>query len=751
MPEERFERLLVQAREGGATEILFLAGEASDSLAHLRAEVAGRGFGGFVELVRNACERALEAGLLPHTNLGAMSERDFERLAEVNASMGLMLENIDEAFNRTVAPQKSAKGRLRTLEAAGRARVPYTSGLLIGLGESRASRFRSLDALAELHARHGHLQEIILQNFIPNDGSRLRPVPPPPTLEEYLELIEHWRRVAPGVAVQIPPNIHPHWEALLPWIDDLGGISTDGDWVNPLHPWAPPAHYAEACRRHGLELRHRWPVYDPFIEKGWISARVAEVIRQRGSEARAGSPGHRPPPSDTAGTAATWVEVRFAGSRNAVLEVAQPEPMAEASHGPSARPRRSHGPADLLTKALREEPLSVPEALRLAEADGGAQEEIREAADALNRRLHGDTVTYVVNRNANFTNVCTTNCSFCGFYRPPGHPEAYTRSVGAVVERVLQTPWVSEVCLQGGIHPDLGLDYYEELLRALKRALPGVHLHAYSPMEIHSLGRKTGLDAHTVLERLREAGLGSVPGTAAEILDDAMRDRLSPDKLRAAEWESIIETAHRVGLRSTATVLFGHRETWEDLVRHLGRLRDLQRRTGGFTEFVPLAFMPHRNRLGRELAREAGTEPAAIAEAAEARVERLYPLARLFLGREIPNLQTSWVKLGPERAAAMLRSGCNDFGGTLYEESITRESGGPFGECLTPAEIEAAIRSVGRVPRRRTTLYARGPVGSRVEGPVGGTSEGLGGVPSPAAAAGPESARLPAYSRQTDS
>jgi FO synthase len=701
MPEARFEELLATARKGGATEILFLAGEASDSLAHLRSEIAARGFRGFVELVRNACERALEAGLLPHTNIGAMSEHDFERLADVNASMGLMLENIDDAFNRTVAPQKSVRGRLRTLEAAGRARVPYTSGILIGLGESRESRFCSLDALAEIHARHGHLQEIILQNFIPNEGSRLGLGLPVPTVEEYLELIEHWRRVAPGVAVQIPPNINPHWEALLPWIDDLGGISTDGDWVNPLNPWAPPTHYAEACRRHGLELRHRWPVYDSFVETGWISDRVAAVIRQRGDEAQADASANHDLGTATAGKAEGCVGEASAVTPNIAVAVSSPERAPAVSPGP----HRSHGPAEPLSKALREEPLSVHEALRLAEADGAAQEEIRDAADVLNRRLHGEQVTYVVNRNANFTNVCTTNCSFCGFYRPPGHPEAYTRSVGAVVERVLQTPWVSEVCLQGGIHPDLGLEYYEELLRALKRALPGIHLHAYSPMEIHSLCRKSGLDAATVLGRLRDAGLGSVPGTAAEILDDAMRDRLSPDKLRAAEWESIIETAHRAGLRSTATVLFGHRETWEDLVRHLDRIRALQRRTGGFTEFVPLAFMPHRNRLGRELAREAGAGPEAIAEAASGRVERLYPLVRLFLGREIPNLQTSWVKLGPERAAAMLRSGCNDFGGTLYEESITRESGGPFGECLTPAQIEAAIRSVGRVPRQRTTLY----------------------------------------------
>ena len=666
MPEARFEELLATARKGGATEILFLAGEASDAMPHLRAALKARGFDDFVAHVRWACERALEAGFLPHTNIGAMSPRDFERLAEVNASMGLMLENIDDAFNRTVAPQKSAQGRLRTIEAAGRARVPYTSGILIGLGESRESRLRSLDALAALHARHGHLQEIILQNFIPNEGSRLGSVPQAPALEDYLELIEHWRRVAPGVAIQIPPNINPHWEALLPWTDDLGGISTDGDWVNPLNPWDPPERYAAACRRHGMELRHRWPVYDAYVDQGWLSPRVAAVIRARDG-------GTRPGPSDPG---------------PATAEILRP-----------------HLPADPLTRALRGESLSVEETLRWVQADGSAHDEIRDAADALTRRLHGEVVTYVVNRNANFTNVCTTHCSFCGFYRPPGHPEAYTRSVGAVVERVMQTPWVTEVCLQGGIHPDLGLDYYEELLRALKRALPGVHLHAYSPMEIHSLCLKSGLEPRAVLERLREAGLGSVPGTAAEILDDAMRDQLSPDKLRAAEWEAIIEAAHQTGLRSTATVLFGHRESWEDLIRHLDRIRSLQRRTGGFTEFVPLAFVPYRNRLGGALAREAGVSPEALAEAGAERVERLYPLARLFFGEEIPNLQTSWVKLGPERAADMLRSGCNDFGGTLYEESITRESGGRFGECMTPVEIETAIRSVGRIPRQRTTLY----------------------------------------------
>lgn len=365
---------------------------------------------------------------------------------------------------------------------------------------------------------------------------------------------------------------------------------------------------------------------------------------------------------------------------------------------------------DLLSKPFRGGSLTVADGLALAEADGAALAEVQAAAAELNHRLNGDVVTYVVNRNANFTNVCTTGCSFCGFYRPPGHAGAYTRDFQAVVERVRQTPWVTEVCLQGGIHPDLDLDYYTGLLRALQVALPGVHLHAYSPMEIHSLHRKTGWPYDRILGRFLEAGLGSMPGTAAEILDDSLRQRMSPDKLRAAEWVEIVRTAHRLGLRSTSTVMFGHRESWTDLFRHLDLLRSLQRETGGFTEFIPLAFIPYQNRLGIEVAREEGISRTEVAERGRARIQRLYPLARLFFGAEIPHLQTSWVKLGPSTAAEMLRWGCDDFGGTLYEESITRESGGPHGECLSPEEIRQAIRSVGRIPRQRTTLYA--PVAS---------------------------------------
>lgn len=658
--EAELERLLQLAVRQGATEVLFLSGEIPGTLPHLRTELQARGFADFLEFAHLACRRALDLGLLPHSNLGAMSRDQLVSLGEVNASMGLMLENIDEVFNRTVAPEKSVTGRLRTLEAAGQARIPYTSGILIGLGESRESRFRSLDALAEVHARYGHLQEIILQNFIPNTGSEIQGVPQELRLEDFQELIVHWRRIAPDVAIQIPPNLNPFWRELLPEIDDLGGISAEGDLVNPDTPWEAPAVYSEVCAKRGLQLRHRWPVYDSFVEKGWVSERVRSVLARR----LAGRTGEASP----------------SGMRTRL----RPEPLSKPFLGLS---------------------LTVEEGLALVQADGAGPAELIAAAAELNRQLHGDVVTYVVNRNANFTNVCVTHCSFCGFYRPKGHSEAYTRSVGAVVERIAQTPWVTEVCLQGGIHPDLGFDYYCDLLRAIKAAFPAMHLHAYSPMELYSLRGKTGWSYERILGELQAAGLGSTPGTAAEILDDSLRERLAPAKLRAGEWREIITTAHRLGLRSTATLMFGHEETWEDRLRHLEVLRQIQDETGGFTEFIPLAFVPYQNRLGSELAAAAGESKEAIAARGVNLIQRLYPLARLFFGRALPNLQTSWVKLGPETAAQMLHWGCNDFGGTLYEESITRESGGKYGECLTPAELRSWIHSVGKTPRQRTTLY----------------------------------------------
>ncbi|NDC80406.1 MAG: CofH family radical SAM protein [Verrucomicrobia bacterium] len=330
--------------------------------------------------------------------------------------------------------------------------------------------------------------------------------------------------------------------------------------------------------------------------------------------------------------------------------------------------------------------------------------ELTAEAEAKNRRQNGSVVTYVVNRNANFTRVCNVGCSFCGFGRRPGTVGATSDRIDEVVARVGRTPWVTEVCLQGGIDPDLKPDYYLDLVRALREAFPRMHLHAFSPMEIDSLCEKSGCNPEEMVARLRAAGVASIPGTAAEILVDEVRRKISRNKLPVARWVRIVLAAHRAGLPSSATLMFGHVESWSDIRAHFDVLREIQDSTGGFTELVPLAFIPYQNRLGPLLARQHGGM-----ERLEARIRRrarrLYPLARLVLGDSIPNLQTSWVKLGGEQAGVSLSWGCNDFGGTLYEESITRSSGGRHGERMEPEEIERVIRGAGREPRVRNTLY----------------------------------------------
>jgi len=330
-------------------------------------------------------------------------------------------------------------------------------------------------------------------------------------------------------------------------------------------------------------------------------------------------------------------------------------------------------------------------------------DDLRAEAARLCRLRHHGIVTYVVNRNANFTNICNVGCAFCGFQRRAGDQDAYRHSPQAITRRLLETPGITEVCLQGGIDPAWTLDHALDLLRTIKAALPNIHIHAFSPMELEHLRRQCGWPLDDVLRALRDAGLGSIPGTAAEILVDRVRREVSGNKLGTTRWIEIIRTAHRLGIRSTATIMVGHIETWDDIRTHFGILAAIQRDTGGFTEFVPLAFVPYQNRLGRRLAPDGDFR--AFEAALRTRLERLYPLARVVFDGLIPHLQTSWVKLGPELAAQSLHWGCNDFGGTLYEESITRSSGGTHGECLEPARIEALIRSAGFTPRQRTTLY----------------------------------------------
>lgn len=331
--------------------------------------------------------------------------------------------------------------------------------------------------------------------------------------------------------------------------------------------------------------------------------------------------------------------------------------------------------------------------------------ELLSAAQALNDSTFGDQVTYVINRNINFTNICNVGCTFCGFQRNRSAADAFTHSIDTILEKVEATPAITEVCIQGGINPDIPFSFYLEMIQALRQRWPDLHLHAFSPMELEFLHRQTGQPIKSILNRLLEAGLNTIPGTAAEILDDQVRAEVSGNKLSADRWETIIRTAHQMGIRSTATIMFGHIETWDHIENHFARLRSIQEDTGGFTEFIPLAFIPFQNRLGQRVLRGHGGDRKTFEAVLLEKARRLYPLARLYFQKTIPRLQTSWVKLGPALAAESLAWGCNDFGGTLFEESITRESGGQHGECLPPEEIQRWIRRAGKVPHQRDTLY----------------------------------------------
>ncbi|MEM1156991.1 MAG: 5-amino-6-(D-ribitylamino)uracil--L-tyrosine 4-hydroxyphenyl transferase CofH [Verrucomicrobiota bacterium] len=630
-----------QAVRFGVREVLLISGERPDRLPHIRQELSERGYADFIDFACSVAQRAVDVGLLPHGNYGAMSQRDFKRCRSSHISMGVMLENVED--DPDTAPEKRAAVRLRTIHNAGAARVPFTSGILIGLGESRESRFRSLDALAGCHHMYGNLQEIIIQNFIPNEGSAMRLSPNAPDLVDYQELIRYWHEICPDVPIQVPPNVNPYWEILLPELSDIGGISPERDEVNPQSPWKELDAYRSRARAHGVQLKERLAVYDRFLTPEWVDESLLDMIRKSGWEMPAPEP-------------------------------ALPEfsCIAAASHAVGSGCWKD------------------------------STEDLMLAADELRRNRFGKRVTYVVNRNANFTNICNVGCTFCGFARKASDPQAYMHTADAIAGKLLNTPDITEVCLQGGIHPGLGLEYYLDLVRTIRETLPEIHIHAFSPMEIHAMHQSSGRSHRDVLVALRDAGLDTIPGTAAEILVDEVRRKISGNKLSAVQWQMIIRTAHQIGLRSTATIMYGHVETWDHIRTHFEILKQIQLDTGGFTELVPLSFIPYQNRLGRKICNE-GFD--AFEKRSRERAMRLYPLSRLMFDDLIPHLQTSWVKLGLQGALESLSWGCDDFGGTLFEESITRESGGCHGEVMRPEEIRAAVMAAGYQAKERTTLY----------------------------------------------
>jgi FO synthase len=673
-PEE-VERLIDRAARRRVKELLVLTGEAPDHHPGVRARLTELGFADFTAYVIWACERALERGLLPHTNLGVLDRADLANLREVTASQGLMLESVNaDLVAHQGSPTKHPERRLATIAAAQELRIPFTSGILVGIGESEDDRMASLEALAGFD----HLQEVILQNFVPHrryygeepadiateaaesfwrTGLHEGPVvgapawATPVSVDDMKRLIAETRRVMPDVGIQIPPNLADWWpELVAAGATDLGGLSANGDHISPEHPFPSPHQVRKRLAHDGVALAERLCVYPRFIDEEWIAPRVLEVIRDRYHA--------------------------FIPRRGT----------AETTPGTIARARDGVALAPNELAALFAE--TRPEVI----------EDMRQAADDLRAELAGDTVTFVVNRNINVSNVCIVGCAFCGFGVGRRSLDAYEHDRAEFVRRVHDAVafGATEICMQSGIHPDWDLEDYLGWLRLAKEVAPQLHLHAYSPMEIAHMCDTTGLEPEVVLTRLAEAGLDSVPGTAAEVLDDAVRQRISPNKLPVARWVRIIEAAHRVGLRSTVTVMFGHIETPQELAEHMRVVRGLQERTGGFTEFVPLSFIPFHTQLGRthgiqEISREENLKHTAA--------------FRLALGRTIANLQASWVKMGLDAATEALRWGVNDLGGTLMEESISRMAGSYHGVKLDPSDLIGAAHRAGRPAAERTTLY----------------------------------------------
>jgi FO synthase len=693
--------LLDGAARRNVKELLVLTGERPEVNPEVRELLAAWGHADFTTYVAGAGERALERGLLPHTNLGVLSRDDLERLREVTASQGLMLEStVADLVAHQGSPTKEPARRLETIGWAGELRIPFTSGILVGIGERPEDRVAALQALAAVHADHGHLQEVILQNFVPHrryhgeepgeiateaadrywrTGLAEAPGMPAPdwatpvTLDDMRALVGAARELLPGVGVQVPPNLADWWpELVAAGATDLGGLSANGDHISPEHPFPSPHRVRRRLEHDGVALTERLCVYPQYLDAQWLAQGVLDVVKAR-----------------------FWSFIPRRGSGR----TDPPRPIRPSLTPGAVDTGRAGGwlTPDELTALFAE---TRPEAI----------EELRAAADELRTELAGDTVTFVVNRNINVSNVCIVGCAFCGFGQGKRSPGAYEHDRDDFVRRVDEAVayGATEICMQSGIHPDWGLEDYLGWLRLLKATAPGLHVHAYSPMEIAHMCDVSGLSPAEVFARLRDAGLDSTPGTAAEVLHDGVRERISPNKLPVARWVEIIEASHRAGLRSTSTVMFGHvEEPWE-LAEHLRVVRELQERTGGITEFVPLSFIPYHTLLGRthgveEISREENLKHTAV--------------FRLALGRSIPNVQASWVKMGLETATEALRWGVNDLGGTLMEESISRMAGSVHGTRLDPADLVGAAHAAGRPAAERTTLYEvrrRYPVGMGV-------------------------------------
>lgn len=697
-PYMTLEEVLAVARAGaqqGCKEALFTLGEKPElRYPAAREALASMGYATTLEYVHDVAAAVLsETGLLPHLNPGTMTPAELARLRSVSPSMGIMLESASDRLTEKGmphhgSPDKVPAVRLQTLEDAGEARIPFTTGILIGIGETRRERVESLLAIREIHERHGHIQEIIVQNFRAKPDTRMAAAPEP-GLDELLWTIAVTRILfGPEMSVQAPPNLSP---GALPrivaaGINDWGGVSPlTPDFVNPEAPWPHLEELARETALAGKHLHERLTIYpayaqDPgtWVDEG-LRSRVLDLTDAEGfpriDEWSAG--GRAAPPPHV---------VRVIGSDPARI----PDDLAA-----------------ILGRAQAGDDLSEGDVVRLLQARGDEIGAVTGAADALRQRVNGDSVTFVVNRNINYTNVCYFKCQFCAFSKGKlsenlrGRP--YDLPLEEIQRRTVEA-WErggTEVCMQGGIHPEYTGQRYLDILAAVREAVPDMHIHAFSPLEVWQGAATLGLSLEEYLRSLKAAGLGTLPGTAAEILDDEVRRVICADKVNTAQWLEVMETAHGVGFRTTATIMFGHVDAPRHWARHLLRIRALQKRTGGFTEFVPLPFV-HREApmYLKGNARRGPTFREAVL---------VHAVARLALHPLITNIQGSWVKLGHEGVSAVLSAGVNDLGGTLMNESITRAAGSEHGQETPPEQMRRMIEAAGRHARQRTTLYGEVP------------------------------------------
>ncbi|MGE5132765.1 MAG: bifunctional FO biosynthesis protein CofGH, partial [Gemmatimonadota bacterium] len=677
-----------------------------------------------------------ETGLLPHLNPGVLSWQDFQRLKSVAPSMGMMLETTagrlftERGGPHFGSPDKDPAVRLRVLEDAGRSAVPFTTGILIGIGETAAERAESLFAIRRIAREYGGIQEVIVQNFRAKPDTKMRGMPDADLADLAATIAVARLVLGPSIRIQAPPNLigEEYRLILAAGIDDWGGVSPlTPDHVNPERPWPQIGELARRTAAAGMTLRERLTIYPGYLREPWLDPRLAGHVAALADPATGlardgalpqGLPWQEPDGGwgDASGRTDLHVSIdttgRSADRRADFAEVYGDWQEVAARIAPGARangagangtraPQRLRGEVAAALRRAEAGPagLTDSEALALLDADGPELEALAGLADALRRDAAGDDVTYVVTRNINFTNVCYTGCRFCAFAQRRTDADAYTLSLSQVGDRA-EEAWAAgatEVCMQGGIHPDLPGTAYFDIAAEVRRRCPEMHIHAFSPMEIVNGAARTGLPVREWLTRAREAGLSSVPGTAAEILDDDVRWVLTKGKLPASAWIDVITTAHELGIPTTATMMYGHVDTPAHWVGHLRVIRGIQERTGGFTEFVLLPFV-HAS---------APIYLAGLARPGPTRRENraVHALSRIMLHGAIGNIQCSWVKLGDDLCREVLAGGVNDLGGTLMEETISRMAGSENGSYKTISDFAGLVAPLGRPLRQRTTTY----------------------------------------------